>query len=141
MEGLPPQQQFLAPPLILYSVDLLICIIKKKCRVFITFADGTKYGRTNLEWTQDQEEHQTGGPLYYTIFLNSVVQNIFCGTLMKLKYSNVKSNVLESLRCDEQLFELCHLVMEDHGWHNPANSHEAIDLYISLSPLIRDLLI
>ena len=48
-----------------------------------------------------------------------------------------KSEVL----CDEELLELCHLVMEEHGWNNPADAQEAIELYILLSPIIRDLLI
>lgn len=43
--------------------------------------------------------------------------------------------------CNQDLFDLCHLEMENHGWHKPVNPQEAIDLYISLSSVIRNLLL
>lgn len=68
-----------------------------------------------------------------------------CGTedflweVEEIKVDLCKEQCIE--KSEEELLELCHLVMEEHGWNNPANAQEAIELYILLSTILRDLLI
>ena len=42
------------------------------------------------------------------------------------------------LPCDETVFELCHIFMEEHGWELPENPAEAATLYVSLRDCFLD---
>ena len=121
-----------------YSVMLIINIyLQSELNIIAQTWNGHRIRKAKNQRTPN------GRPLVLYNFPELCGTEDFLWEVEEIKVDLCKEQCIEKseVPCNEELLELCHLVMEEHGWNNPANAQEAIELYILLSPIIRDLLI
>lgn len=117
-----------------YSVMLIINIyLQSELNIIAQTWKGHRIRKAKNQRTPN------GWPLVLYNFPELFGKEDFLWEVEEIKVDLCKEQCIE--KSEEELLELCHLVMEEHGWNNPANAQEAIELYILLSPIIRDLLI
>ncbi|KAK3097954.1 hypothetical protein FSP39_014819 [Pinctada imbricata] len=58
---------------------------------------------------------------------------------MKIEVCKTECMLKPEIPCDEDVYNLCCLEMEENGWDNPVNPEDAIELYFFLRPIIREL--